>query len=256
MPLAALNVQQQRCPSTNAHDKLPASKCSTARSVTQLALCFRKLRASARQPPPTLNEILAPLGFEPSAPTERPRRHHPRDARAHEARSPVIPPVLSANAQRHRRDGRTSRELSELPGHLAIAATVNAIHRLRSFPAAASMARLVALRELHLRGTTEVVGAVVHVALLVELDVAHLLSLITLHVFLAIVERDPLSGRRNLIRCEQTLTAANGYSGVPSIAMRVPQPAAPTQRPQTPRKTGHLPSTAAPPGQQVQSPFR
>lgn len=57
---------------------------------------------------------------------------------------------------------------------------MNAINGLRCLPATSRVARLVLLRELRSRCPTEVVGAVIHVALLVELDVAHLLSLITL----------------------------------------------------------------------------
>jgi hypothetical protein len=77
---------------------------------------------------------------------------------------------------------RTDRPL-ELPSQLAIATAVNAIDGLRSLPAAASVARLVPLGQLQFGCPTEVIGAVIHFTLLVELDVAHLLSLITLVAF-------------------------------------------------------------------------
>ena len=52
---------------------------------------------------------------------------------------------------------------------------MNAVDRLGRLAAATPMRRLIPLRQLHFRPAAETVGAVVHVALLVELDVAHLL---------------------------------------------------------------------------------
>jgi hypothetical protein len=72
---------------------------------------------------------------------------------------------------------------SELPSQLAVATAVNAVDGLRSLPAAASVTRLVPLGQLHFGCPTEVIGAVIHFTLLVELDVAHLLSLFTLVAF-------------------------------------------------------------------------
>jgi hypothetical protein len=116
------------------------------------------------------------------------------------------------------------RPFEELPSHFASAAAVNAIDGLRSLSAAASVARLVPLRELHFRRPTEVVGAVIHFTLLVELDVAHLLSLVTIGRLEVVDERERLFSE---------MKSTNGHGvcvcrplcGLPPIARSVPQPA-------------------------------
>lgn len=92
---------------------------------------------------------------------------------------------LSSNAPKkkptRRSTGATACGTSwELPSQFAIATAVNAINGLRRLPAATSVARLVPLGQLQFGCPTEVISAVIHVTLLVGLDVAHLLSLITL----------------------------------------------------------------------------
>lgn len=57
---------------------------------------------------------------------------------------------------------------------------MNAVNGLRRLSTATSMTRLIPLRQLQLRSPTEVVGTVIHFSLLVVLDVAHLLPLVTL----------------------------------------------------------------------------
>ena len=62
-----------------------------------------------------------------------------------------------------------------LPGHFAVATPMNAVDRLRRLTTLTTVRRPVALGRLGLRLATDAVGAVIHVALLIELDVAHLL---------------------------------------------------------------------------------
>src|SRR5829696_960695 len=65
--------------------------------------------------------------------------------------------------------------LAALPGHLAIATAMNAVDRLRRLASLTTVRRPILLGRLHLRSATDAVVAVIHVALLVQLDVAHLL---------------------------------------------------------------------------------
>lgn len=98
---------------------------------------------------------------------------------------------------------------------------MNAVNGLRRLPAATSVTGLVALGQLHLRRATEVISAVVHFTLLVLLDVAHLLSLVTLDAFASSTTANDVSAKRTFEASGRT-DSVDATKGCVPIARSVP----------------------------------